>query len=149
MKILIAPNELLTRHCRTNKTLNITVLAEMFTLMYQHKGVGLAAPQVGILERFFITSWGEVFVDPLVYPLSELGKTTGPEGCLSIPGQVFNVERWRVVTVAGRRYEGQAAIVIQHELDHLDGILISERGQLCSTSSQPSSASLPSTSSSA
>jgi peptide deformylase len=143
MNIIFAPNELLNRHCRPNKTLNFNVLAEMFALMDLHKGMGLAAPQVGILERFFITSWGQVFVDPLVYPERQFGKEEGPEGCLSLPGQAFMVDRWRVVTVGGTRYSGLAAVVVQHELDHLDGILISERGKPFSGSLLESSPSTP------
>lgn len=109
--------------------LNRKVLLEMFSLMWEHKGAGLAAPQVGIRQRFFITAWDEVFINPLVVPRRKAGKMVGPEGCLSLPGQTFMVERWREVGVAGTLYTGGRALVIQHELDHLDGLLINERGK--------------------
>jgi peptide deformylase len=138
LNIITAPNDVLTMVCYTPQSLNINFLAEMFALMDQHKGLGLAAPQVGLPARFFITSWGEVFVDPEIIPIEEYGKVVVPEGCLSIPGETYEVERWRVVEVNGKRYGDVAAIVIQHEADHLDGILISEKGKLCQSTTPKS-----------
>ena len=117
--------------------------ADMLETMYAAPGRGLAAPQVGRLIRLFVmdVSWKEgtrapqVFVNPEVVAL--LGdRATGPEGCLSIPGPVTEVERSVAVQMRWTDLDGQvneavltgfAAICAQHEYDHLDGILTLDR----------------------
>jgi peptide deformylase len=117
------------------------LIRDMFETMYAEEGVGLAAPQVGIAERIIV-------IDPqqddlpafaLINPeIVEASKETekGEEGCLSIPGLRELVERSYSVMVRGLTPEGQArelnleglpARIIQHEVDHLDGVLFIDR----------------------
>lgn len=112
-----------------------TLVGDMFDTMYEAMGVGLAAPQVGILKRIVVIDTyeeGEKFV--LVNPVitEKDGEQTGEEGCLSLPGKIAVVKRpnhvickaydenMEPITVEG---EGLLARAICHELDHLDGIL--------------------------
>jgi peptide deformylase len=112
--------------------------ADMFETMYANKGVGLAAPQVGVSKRLAVIdpSAGEdesarlVLVNPEI--LVREGTQIGEEGCLSIPGFREDVKRaWRVRVRAqdleGKFFETEGeellARAIQHEIDHLDGIL--------------------------
>lgn len=116
--------------------------ADMLETMYAAPGRGLAAPQVGHLVRMFVmdVAWKTgtpapmVFVNPEIELLGTL--VSGAEGCLSIPGPVTEVERAAQVRVRwtdlqGQRQEavldGFAAICVQHEYDHLDGILTLDR----------------------
>lgn len=116
--------------------------ADMLETMYAASGRGLAAPQVGRLVRMFVmdVAWktGEpaplVFVNPSVELLGD--RVTGPEGCLSIPGPVTEVERASCLRVRwtgldgsaqAADFDGFAAICIQHEYDHLDGLLTLDR----------------------
>jgi len=114
-------------------------LAERMTnLMHEAQGVGLAATQVGVLRRVFVFSHdGEdtVLVNPAI---TERGQetTSDEEGCLSLRGVLVPVERAAKVTVEGFAATGDAirleledptARIVQHELDHLDGVLIIDR----------------------
>lgn len=98
--------------------------------------VGMAAPQIGIPKRVFF-AFGEVFINPFIQKTS--GKQTCLEGCCSIGEVQYETERHKSVTLAwliparGLRYhtfEGSQACVIQHEVDHLNGKLISDHGKL-------------------
>lgn len=116
-------------------------LAErMFELMRHDEGVGLAAPQVGLSQRLFVANaTGKpedalVCVNPELHDLSGSGEAE--EGCLSIPGVRVRVRRatrgrLRAFDAAGRPFErevdGLLARVCQHELDHLNGVLILDR----------------------
>jgi peptide deformylase len=111
----------------------------MKQLMHDARGVGLAATQVGILQRVFVFQKGEDDVVAVVNPtLSDLSDETEieDEGCLSIQGVTMPVERNLRVSLEGKdeegndvrfELEGHPARVAQHELDHLDGTLILER----------------------
>jgi peptide deformylase len=110
------------------------LIDSMAKLIYQNKGLGLAAPQVGILKRVIVADVGDGLVS-LVNPriLWRQGKDTMPEGCLSIPGINLEIKRSKEVIVEGLNKEGEKvqlgavgllARVLQHEIDHLDGILI-------------------------
>jgi peptide deformylase len=113
------------------------LVTDMFETMYESKGVGLAAPQVGVNVRLAIIDIGEdplVLINPKILKTS--GKETCDEGCLSLPGLTEKVERAsKVVAEAtdldGSLYEieaeGLLARAIQHELDHLDGVLFIDR----------------------
>jgi peptide deformylase len=119
---------------------DLAELAErMKHLMHEAVGVGLAATQVGVLKRMFVFTAGEdedvALVNPEVVERSD-ETTVEDEGCLSLQGVLAPVERPAAVTIAGRnergeevRYEleGNAARAAQHELDHLDGVLIIDR----------------------
>jgi len=126
MKLVIAPNPILKTNCLPCGPLDVRTVVQAFALLQQHKGLGLAAPQMGIAERWFVTAWGELFVNPTVELHGIL--IDSQEGCLSIPGKQFVVRRATEVRVLGRTYTGERAVVLQHESDHLDGILISDIG---------------------
>ena len=117
------------------------VATRMLELMHEAPGVGLAAPQVGLPWRLFVANWGgeggedRVFVNP---QLSEPSAQTesDEEGCLSLPEVRAEVRRPVGVTVRARdaaggpvelAAEGFAARVIQHEFDHLEGVLILDK----------------------
>ena len=110
--------------------------------MYAHKGVGLAAPQVGSSSRVIVADAGDlrdgseavVLVNPMV--VERHGRTTAEEGCLSLPGLTADVERAARVVVEGLDRRGEPvridasellARILQHEIDHLDGILFVDR----------------------
>ncbi|MCL2573352.1 MAG: peptide deformylase [Defluviitaleaceae bacterium] len=122
----------------TDKTCQL--LDDMLETMYHHNGVGLAAVQIGVLRRLLvidITEEGDSpieFINPEV--ISHKGSQTGWEGCLSIPGKSGNVVRPNITIVrALNRHgepfemhcEGQLAVALNHELDHLDGVLYTQK----------------------
>jgi len=114
---------ILTRPCRSDFTFDLFLIDKMFNFMVERKGLGLAAPQVGIDARLFVTRWGSVFVNPVIVK-REFPCTTY-EGCLSLPGIERGVARYNKITLAdGSVYTEGRAIVIQHEIDHLNGVLI-------------------------
>ena len=110
------------------------LIQSMIDTMHQEKGVGLAAPQVGINQRIFVADIGEgpiVFINPMV--LRRSGVEVLEEGCLSIPGITVAVKRGKKVlvrykdsenNVREKVFEQLMARVIQHETDHLNGRLI-------------------------
>ncbi len=115
------------------------LVTQMFETMEKGKGVGLAAVQVGELLRLFVTKvpgdTGRVFINPDILETS-IDQVTMEEGCLSIPGLYTDVERPKSVRVqawneTGRPFtlsaEEYLARVIQHEMDHLNGILFIDR----------------------
>jgi len=113
-----------------------TLVKDMFETMYAADGVGLAAPQVGILQRVIVLdttprqpeSKPIAMINPEIIAME--GETTYTEGCLSIPGEAEDVDRAAIVTVKFLDPEGQEqtlrcdgllAIAVQHETDHLNG----------------------------
>jgi peptide deformylase len=114
------------------------LISDMTKIMRQYKGVGLSAPQIGILKRVIIADTGEgllSIVNPEILE-RDREKELASEGCLSFPGVTLEIKRARHVTVAGLNSKGEEiqlnlsnllARVIQHEIDHLDGILIIDR----------------------
>jgi len=115
------------------------LLDDMAETMRKADGVGLAAPQVGILKRVFIIDAGEgltEFVNPKI--LKATGSVTSREGCLSIPGENRDIARPKTVKVEaqdrlGKKFTAKGsdlfARAVCHELDHLDGILFIERAE--------------------
>ena len=111
---------------------------EMLVTMHEREGVGLAANQVGRLRRVLVAGIEEdeyVLINPVIEARSEETEVLA-EGCLSIPGILVDVERPVAVTVSGQdadgeelrfEAEGLLARVFQHEIDHLDGVLILDR----------------------
>lgn len=105
----------------------------MLDTMYDAQGVGLAAPQVGILKRIVVIDVGEgpiVLINPEIVESS--GEQTGDEGCLSVPGMAGQVTRPEYVKVKAQdeelneiEYEGEGLLAraFCHELDHLDGLM--------------------------
>ena len=113
------------------------LLDDMAQTMYDADGVGLAAPQVGILKRAVVIDVGDGLIE-LVNPeiLRTEGAVVGAEGCLSIPGRRCTVERPEKVVVAAQNRDGKFYIVTleglgaqcaSHENDHLDGILFKSK----------------------
>jgi len=111
---------------------------DMLQTMREHEGVGLAANQVGRLKRILVAAVEDeefAIVNPVVSSSSE-ERQLGPEGCLSIPGIQVDVERPTAITLTGLNLEGEPiqleaegliARIFQHEIDHLDGVLILDR----------------------
>lgn len=109
----------------------------MIETMHEANGVGLAAPQVGVSKRIIVAKVNErlhVLIDPKI--VKREGEELGTEGCLSIPGVIGEVPRAVRVIVKGKNRkgrgitleaEGMLARVLQHEVDHLDGILFLDR----------------------
>lgn len=123
-----------------------TLVDDMIETLHDAPGVGLAAPQVGISSRLVVVEYGDdedetvpkklyVVANPEIVQASEETEL-GVEGCLSIPGLVGEVDRNLQVTVKGLNRRGQPvkikaegwmARIFQHEIDHLDGILFTDR----------------------
>jgi peptide deformylase len=115
------------------------IIADMTETMYDEVGIGLAAPQVGIPKRLIVIADEEgrgvqALLDPVI--VDRGGEMTGEEGCLSIPGVFAPVTRAAWVKVEARSVDGKPltinarglrARVLQHEIDHLDGVLFIDR----------------------
>jgi peptide deformylase len=111
---------------------------DMVETMVHAKGVGIAAPQIGIDKRIFIaeSDAGPIAVlNPRIVKYSKK-RVRGEEGCLSIPGKYDKLLRAKEVTVEGRTVEGKKLVfiakdffarIMQHEIDHLDGLLYVDR----------------------
>lgn len=114
------------------------LLDDMADTMYDADGVGLAAPQVGILKRLIVVDAGDEqglikMINPEI--IEREGEIVGSEGCLSIPGLNGDVRRSEKVTVRGLDREGNELVVkadgllsraFQHEIDHLNGVLFTD-----------------------
>lgn len=139
--IRIMGDEVLEKVCKPVKAMTPRtqeLIEDMLDTMYESEGVGLAAPQVGILKRIVVIDVGEeqlpdgplVMINPEIIETS--GEQTGQEGCLSLPGQAGVVTRPNYVKAKAldinmQEYEIEAtellARAICHECDHLDGIM--------------------------
>jgi peptide deformylase len=115
------------------------LLDDMAQTMYSADGVGLAAPQVGVSLRVIVIDVDDELIE-LINPviIRKEGCELGNEGCLSIPGVFGEVERFAEVTVTGLNRFGKKISIsgtgmlsraLQHEIDHLDGILFIEKAQ--------------------
>ena len=112
------------------------LIGDMIDTMYQYDGVGLAAPQVGVLRRVIVIDIGEgpmVFINPEI--VEQEGEQCGQEGCLSIPGVYMDVKSPNHVVVTAKnekmediRVEGDELLAraLCHEIDHLNGILFKD-----------------------
>ena len=112
----------------------VRLVQDMFVTMYEAPGVGLAAPQIGVQKRFFVYDHDDrpgVVINPVIVESS--GEAEFVEGCLSIPGLSFEIVRPAEIHVRGFDLDGNeldlelddfAARVFQHEIDHLDGVLM-------------------------
>lgn len=117
----------------------LKLINNMVETMYDAKGVGLAAPQVGVLKRVIVIDVGEGVIS-LINPeiIAIEGEEVDVEGCLSCPGIIGDVKRGQRVKVKGLTPNGQERIIegegllaraFQHEIDHLDGILFIDKAQ--------------------
>ncbi len=133
-------DELLRKKSKEVEVINervLTLLKDMEETMYDEDGVGLAAPQVGILKRVVVIDVGEGILK-LINPeiIYTEGSFTDEEGCLSLPGEQGKVERPYKVKVKALNEKGEEIIVegeellaraLCHEIDHLDGILFIDK----------------------
>lgn len=121
---------------------------DMVETMYHANGIGLAGPQVGVARRVIVVDIGDgpiKLANPRI--VESTGSAWGPEGCLSIPGLLGQVERFERVVVKGLDETGQPvkieaedllAVVFQHEIDHLDGVLFTDKAvDLCDGTRAP------------
>ncbi len=133
-------DEVLTKKCKEVTAMTprtMFLIEDMIDTMYEANGVGLAAPQVGILKRIVVIDVGEgpmVLINPEILEAS--GEQTGSEGCLSVPGKAGEVTRPNYVKVKALNeemeeviYEGTELLAraFCHEIDHLDGHLYVEK----------------------
>ena len=152
--IVTLPDRVLRRKARPVTTFDKdlqTLIDDMVDTMRDAPGVGLAAPQVGVSQRLIVIEYAEppeegdeekevkpklyVMANPEIVKTSE-DKVLGVEGCLSIPGLVGEVDRHTMVQVKGFNRRGQTmkvkaegwlARIFQHEIDHLNGVLFTDR----------------------
>jgi peptide deformylase len=139
-EIRIQGDEVLTKVCRPVKEMNdrtLELIDDMIETMYDADGVGLAAPQVGVLKRIAVIDVGEgpiVLVNPEILETS--GEQTGQEGCLSLPGKAGDVTRPNYVKVKAYDEEMKEYIIegeellaraLVHEIEHLDGHMYTEK----------------------
>jgi peptide deformylase len=152
-KIVTLPEAVLRRKAhavmKIDKSLH-TLIDDMVETMREAPGVGLAAPQIGLSERIIVVEYFEraedeekedapkkvwAVLNPEIIKASE-EKLMGVEGCLSIPGLVGEVERHAAVQIKGMnrhgkpmkiKAEGWLARIFQHEIDHLNGVLFTDR----------------------
>ena len=137
--IRVQGDSVLTKKSRTVDKMTPRIgelITDMLDTMYDAMGVGLAAPQVGILKRIVVIDVGEgpiVLINPEILETS--GEQTGDEGCLSVPGMAGQVTRPNYVKVKAldvnmeeQIYEGEGLLAraFCHEIDHLDGKLYTE-----------------------
>jgi peptide deformylase len=144
------PEQLVILRSKSRKVQQVTpklatFAQQMLEAMREANGVGLAAPQVGVLQRFFVVELPEdeennlpaetyILFNPVI--VKGRGEQVGTEGCLSIPGYAGEVARKEQIVIDSLDESGQAvrykaegylARVFQHEIDHLDGILYTDR----------------------
>lgn len=139
-QIRIAGDPILNKVCKEVKEVTPmikTLIDDMLDTMYEANGVGLAAPQVGVLRRIAVVDIGDgpiVLINPQI--IAEEGEQTGDEACLSLPGKAGEVKRPNHVVVRAldenmTEYEMEAdellARAFCHEIEHLDGHMYMER----------------------
>lgn len=140
MEIILYPNKILREKCdevkEFDQSLDRTVL-DMLDVLYKKNGAGIAAPQVGIKKRIIIIDTGKsplILINPRI--LKKEGKETFEEGCLSFPGIFLKIKRAKKVKVEAQNTKGEKieleaegllTHVLQHEIDHLDGILFIDK----------------------
>ena len=138
--IIKAPNEILRTKAKpaiiTKETSNI--IEQMKTLMQRYYGCGLAAPQIGLDQRIIVVSLNDrtiAMINPIILEKSQVTRSD-IEGCLSVPGIHKRIERPAGIIVAyttmdNKKRRGiflnQDARIIQHEIDHLEGITIQDK----------------------
>ena len=145
MEIKIYPNPILLENCKDVVNIDeglVSTAREMINIMRSVDGIGLAAPQIGILQRFFVCidfanenrEDSLVLINPKITEME--GRTESKEGCLSIPGFYEYVYRYEKIQIDALDLDGNEvvyhsdglqSVVFQHENDHLDGILFPER----------------------
>ncbi len=140
LDVLIYPDPVLRQATRRitvfdEKLKNL--LENMFETMDAYKGVGLAAPQIGVLEKIIVVSYEErslALINPEI--IFHEGETIDEEGCLSLPEVTMQLKRFDIIKVKAQDFEGNPVLldehgffsrILQHEIDHLNGILIIDK----------------------
>jgi peptide deformylase len=134
---------ILTKKCREVDDVNDKIrqlLEDMLETMREEKGVGIAAPQVGMLKRICVVEPVEgeplELINPII--LEQQGEQEGYEGCLSVPGYVGSVKRPEKIKIRALNkrggqetyeFSGFEAVVVSHELDHLDGVVYTSKAK--------------------
>ena len=133
-------DDILKKKAKPVKEINVNIhilLDDMWETLHEKNGVGLAAPQVGVLKRIAIVEHEEEtfeLINPVI--LAQEGTQNSDEACLSVPGYHGDVERPLSVTVEAQNRDGESftvvaedylAAVFCHELDHLEGVLYLEK----------------------
>lgn len=140
-KIVVEGDPILRKKCREVAEVNDRIretLGDMLETMRAQFGVGIAAPQVGIMRRMFVAEPEPDVVYYMINPviLEQSGSQIGDEGCLSIPGTLGSVERPDYIKIEALDIDGEKhtyefhdffARVMCHEYDHLDGILYTDK----------------------
>ncbi len=134
--IVTEGDEILTKRAKEVTQINNRtkeLLDDMVETMRANDGVGLAAPQVGVLKRIFVVELGDRLYEMINPEIVDAeGIQTGDEGCLSVPGYIGTVERPAFIRMKGLDRDGNEiyvegtellAVALSHEYDHLDGIL--------------------------
>jgi peptide deformylase len=129
-------DEILRKKCRPVETIDertLMLLDDMAETMYDANGVGLAAPQIGVLKRIVVIDTGDGLIELINPEIIEVeGNIKDVEGCLSVPGKAGYVVRPQKVTVVALNRDGERitytgedmlAKAFCHEIDHLDGIV--------------------------
>lgn len=141
-QIRVSTDEVLRKKSKEVKEINesiIELLEDMADTMYDANGVGLAAPQVGVLRRVVVIDIGDGIIE-LINPimLETDGEQLGEEGCLSVPRKVADVRRPNYCKVEALNRDGEKIIVegtelmaraLCHEIEHLDGILYIDKAE--------------------
>ena len=141
LNVLTSPNPLLKQKsvpvARISQQTH-RLIKDLFDTMKAYKGIGLAAPQVGILERVIVVGYKKrkmALINPVI--VGKTGEQTSDEGCLSLPGITVSVSRAKQIVVQALlpdetqvtlEESGMIATIIQHEIDHLEGVLITQYG---------------------
>ncbi len=133
-------DDVLRKTCKPIDTITKRIqilIDDMIDTMYEANGVGLAAPQVGVLRRLCVIDVGDgpvVMINPVIVKTE--GEQVGTEGCLSIPGKQGTVRRPMKVTATAMDQNGEVQVyeaeglfarAICHELDHLDGVVYTDK----------------------
>lgn len=138
--IVLEGDEILRKRAREVNEINdhiCMILDDMLETMRDHDGVGIAAPQVGILKRMFTVEIDDEVMELINPEILEVeGIQTEDEGCLSLPGKIGLVERPAYIKMKGLNREGQEvvyegtgllAVALSHEYDHLNGVLYTDK----------------------
>ena len=133
-------DDILRKKCRSVETIDekiLTLLDDMAETMYAANGVGLAAPQIGVLKRVVVIDIGDELLELINPEITHFeGNIKDTEGCLSVPGKYGYVVRPAKVTATalnrdGEKFEitgeGMLAKALCHEIDHLDGIVFVDK----------------------
>ena len=144
LKVLTYPHPILSQKAQPVdrlSTKDLEMIEQMIDIMYDEDGVGLAAPQVGVSKRIIIVSPNairgeeQVYINPEIIHFSK-EEELGVEGCLSVPNVSCEVRRAKKIMLKAKTPKGQEiteeftnfpARVIQHEVDHLNGVLLIDR----------------------